>query len=141
MLKIIISLSTISLIILSVFAYYFFYTDTIVYEASRMYPLDKNHSYMIKKNDGNEQIPAGVVYVIVPADKPNTHIDFGTSGSVIGGSDIDIAPFLNQKVIIDGFHYDGVPLILKSSNLPTYYATDKMAVIYINSLSSPRLLK
>ncbi len=118
------------------YVYYFLKTDTIVFHASQQYLFGKEQIYVLKQNDGNDQIPAGITYVIVNPDQKDTHIDFGISGTVVGKTDVDLVPYVGKRVQIEGYHYDGRPLLLTTKGLPEQYMTSNMAVIHIKKIKS-----
>lgn len=122
----------------SFFLVYFFTQDNLATYASTMYPLDEKHVYTIMKNnqelgDGNQvDTPAGVAYVIVPKDgqiQPPT-----TNGRAIGKTDINLEPYLNKEVYINGEFYEGSPMFLTTKNIPDILLHYQRAVLHIRSL-------
>ena len=123
------------LIIFVAILYYLFKTDNIVYFAYQQYPLDEIHSYILRKNDESKEIPSGVTYLIAHENEKDTHFDFGTSGRVVGKTDVDLEKYVNKKIIIEGYHYDGKPLMISTKGVPSYYYEESMAVIYVKNIS------
>ena len=136
--KIIISIVCVALVFLLSVVYYFWKYDNVVAFATEMYPLDNKHIYTIIKNKevigNNDKIdtPYGVAYVIIP--KGGDSQPPSTNGRAIGKTDMDIKPYLNKEVYIQGDFYDGTPLLLSNQNIPEFLTTGKRAVLYVKSL-------
>lgn len=112
--------------------------DNLASYASKMYPLDEKHIYTIVKNnkwlgEGNQvDTPAGVAYVIVP--KTGEIQPPSTNGRAIGKTDINLEPYLNKEVYINGEFYEGSPMFLTTKNIPDILLHSQRAVLHIRSL-------
>jgi hypothetical protein len=102
--------------------------------AKEDYPLGEQKVYILQKNphvvsEDEPPLSEGAFYFIArPDDK---EFQYASSGRQIGKTDVDLEPFIGQRVHIWGRHYNGAVLLLKDTQLPSVLTGSQKAVIHV----------
>jgi hypothetical protein len=114
--------------------------DTITSYASESDPLNGSKVYVIRPNDGQADIdgkvliPANVTFVVLRPDELSQKFPIGTTGKVVGRSDVDLDQYLNKEVYIYGDYYDGPMMFSSTQGIPDDILSSKMAVIHVKKI-------
>jgi hypothetical protein len=99
------------------------YTDNPVFTAKSMYPLGQQHAYIIIRNQKPFQFSSGDMispnsyYTFIRAGEEEQ--SFPILGRALGKSKIDLEPFLNIPVWIEGgFEWGNVEIVGTTSSVP-----------------------
>lgn len=118
---------------------YIFTLDEEMSWAKTHLPLGEDHVYIIEINkpviqavNGSENPAGGYVYTILK-DSDEGHQQLPVAGRLIGSSSIDLAPFVDKPVIIEGNFYRGTPMLLKTDNTPEQFTWEQV-VMHIESV-------
>jgi len=115
-----------------IFYFYLSYLDRPLTQAKAMFPLDKNHQYLIIPSDlllNNGPLAYGII-------KPGEATEAAAlSWRRIGFSSVKIDDYVNRNVIIEGEWLTGRPLLLQQLSENIYGLLDEQPVIKIDNLS------
>lgn len=131
-------------LLLAILAYlaYFIFTQWLYFsgdpltQARAMYPLGKDYAYVIVKTDSSgatveKDVP--YVYAIITTDEPKSSA--GLSWRRIGKTNINLEPYLNKPVYINGRYYMGTPMLLNEVKHDNYGLLMTQPVIEIDNLT------
>lgn len=126
-------------VVVAVYVIHILKTDTPLYWARELYPLGKKQSYILQLNGevrGSENeivLKEGSFYTFVlPEEKQQQPL---SSGRLVGGFDIDLKPYLNREVYIDGYFYEGIPFRLQEISMPELFEGRQVVLMYIRSVT------
>jgi hypothetical protein len=114
--------------------------DNVAHYAQESDPLDGKSTFVIQKNDGQMSntgevlIPTAITYLVVRPEETNLSHPIGTTGKVVGKTEVGLDPFIGKEVRIVGDYYDGHMMFLSTQGVPDHLLKSKMAVIHIEQI-------